>query len=139
MNLRSGRLKGKMTVDAASFTSSLEFDRRIFNADIRCNIAHTTMLKEQGIIADADAVKIINALKELKSKGIAALNLDPSVEDIHMALENYVTQKIGEVAGFMHTGKSRNDQVATDLRLVLKEEIEEIEKDLLNFIEIILG
>ena len=138
MNLRSGRLKGKMTADAASFTSSLEFDRRIFNADIRCNIAHTTMLKEQGIIAAADADKILNALKELKSEGIIALNLDPSVEDIHMALENYVTQKIGEVAGFMHTGKSRNDQVATDLRLVLKEEIEEIEKDVLNFIEIIL-
>ncbi len=138
MNLRSGRLKGKMTADAASFTSSLEFDKRIFNADIRCNIAHTIMLKEQGIIADVEADKILNALKELKTEGIIALNLDPSVEDIHMALENYVTQKIGEVAGFMHTGKSRNDQVATDLRLVLKEEIEEIEKDLLNFIEIIL-
>ena len=55
-----------------------------------------------------------------------------------MALENYVTAKIGEVAGFMHTGKSKNDQVATDLRLILKEEIEEIEEDLLNFIETII-
>ena len=138
MNLRSGRLKGKMTADAASFTSSLEFDKRIFNADIRCNLAHTTMLKEQGIIEAEDANKIINALKELETKGIDALNLDLSVEDIHMALENYVTERIGEVAGFMHTGKSRNDQVATDLRLILKEEIIEIEKDILNFIEIIL-
>ncbi len=136
MNLRSGRLKGKMTADAASFTSSLEFDKRIFNADIRCNLAHTTMLKEQGIIEAEDADKIINALKELETKGIDALNLDLSVEDIHMALENYVTERIGEVAGFMHTGKSRNDQVATDLRLILKEEIIEIEKDILNFIEI---
>ena len=138
MNLRSGRLKGKMTADAASFTSSLEFDKRIFNADIRCNLAHTTMLKEQGIIEAEDANKIINALKELETKGIDALNLDLSVEDIHMALENYVTERIGEVAGFMHTGKSRNDQVATDLRLILKEEIIEIEKDILNFIETIL-
>jgi argininosuccinate lyase len=138
LNLRSGRLKGKMTADAASFTSSLEFDKRIFNADIRCNLAHTTMLKEQGIIEADDANKIINALKELETKGIDALNLDLSVEDIHMALENYVTQRIGEVAGFMHTGKSRNDQVATDLRLILKEEIIEIEKDILNFIETIL-
>ncbi len=138
MNLRSGRLKGKMTADAASFTSSFEFDKRIFNADILCNIAHTTMLKEQGIIAAVDADKIIKSLKELESEGINALIFDSSAEDIHMALENYVTSKIGEVAGFMHTGKSRNDQVATDLRLILKEEIEEIESDILNFIEIIL-
>lgn len=138
LNLRSGRLKGKMTADAASFTSSLEFDRRIFEADIRCNIAHTTMLKEQGIVESEDADKIIKALKELESVGIDALNLDLSVEDIHMALENFVTQKIGEVAGFMHTGKSRNDQVATDLRLVLKEELEEIGEEILNFIEILL-
>ena len=138
MNLRSGRLKGKMTADAASFTSSFEFDKRIFNADIQCNIAHTTMLKEQGIIAAVDADKIIKSLKELESEGINALIFDSSAEDIHMALENYVTSKIGEVAGFMHTGKSRNDQVATDLRLILKEEIEEIESDILNFIEIIL-
>ena len=135
MNLRSGRLKGKMTADAASFTSSLEFDKRIFNVDIQCNLAHATMLKEQGIIESADADKIIKALKELESEGIGVLKLDLSVEDIHMALENYVTERIGEVAGFMHTGKSRNDQVATDLRLILKEEIEEIEEDILNFIE----
>jgi argininosuccinate lyase len=138
LNLRSGRLKGKMTADAASFTSSFEFDKRIFNADIQCNIAHTTMLKEQGIIGTVDADKIIKSLNELESEGINALIFDSSAEDIHMALENYVTSKIGEVAGFMHTGKSRNDQVATDLRLILKEEIEEIEKDILNFIEIIL-
>jgi argininosuccinate lyase len=138
LNLRSGRLKGKMTADAASFTSSFEFDKRIFNADILCNIAHTTMLKEQGIIATVDADKIIKSLKELESEGINALIFDSSAEDIHMALENYVTSKIGEVAGFMHTGKSRNDQVATDLRLVLKEEIEDIERDILNFIEVIL-
>ena len=73
------------------------------------------MLKEQRIIEAAD--KIIKALNDLESEGISVLKLDLSVEDIHMALENYVTERIGEVAGFMHTGKSRNDQVATDLRL----------------------
>jgi len=138
LNLRSGRLKGKMTADAVSFTSSLEFDKRIFYADIRCNIAHTTMLKEQGIIPSDDADKIVEALKALEVEGIDALEWDISVEDIHMALENYVTNRIGEIAGFMHTGKSRNDQVATDLRLVLKEEIETIESDILNFLDIIV-
>jgi len=138
LNLRSGRLKGKMTSDALKFTSSLDFDRRIFKADICCNQAHTTMLKEQGIISSDDAYKILGALNQLNDEGIDALQLDNSVEDIHMALENYVTYKIGEVAGFMHTGKSRNDQVATDLRLVLKEELECIQSDLLKFISSIL-
>lgn len=138
MNLRSGRLKDKMTGDAAEFTSSLDFDLRIFKADIQCNLAHTTMLKEQGIISGDDADQILSALNELNDKGINKLNLDPSVEDIHMAVENYITSQVGEVAGFMHTGKSRNDQVATDLRLVLKEELRVIHLDLLNFISTIL-
>jgi len=127
-----------MSNDAAVFTSSLEFDRRIFKADILCNQAHTTMLKNQGIISPQDADRILAALNELQIEGICALDMDPSVEDIHMAVENYVTAKIGESAGFMHTGKSRNDQVATDLRLALKEEIEEILTDLLKCIQIIL-
>jgi argininosuccinate lyase len=139
MNLRSGRLKGKMTSDAAQFTSSLDFDRRIFIADIHCNLAHTTMLKEQGIIPGDDADQILSALNELEEKGIDALDMDPSVEDVHMAVENYVTSKVGEMAGFMHTGKSRNDQVATDLRLVLREELTAIQWDVLNFISTILN
>jgi argininosuccinate lyase len=124
-----------MSSEAASFTSSLEFDKRIFDADIELNIAHTTMLKEKEIIPEENAEKILDALKELKEEGIEALNLDPSVEDIHMAVENYVTSKIGEIAGFMHTGKSRNDQVATDLRLVLKKELKTIGPLILDFID----
>ncbi|MBI5681153.1 MAG: argininosuccinate lyase [Methanobacterium sp.] len=139
MNLRSGRLKGKMSNEAASFTSSLEFDKRIFNADVELNIAHTTMLAKKEIIDSKIADKIINSLKELKKEGIEALKLDPSVEDIHMAVENYVTSKIGDDAGFMHTAKSRNDQVATDLRLILKEEIKIIGKSILNFIQKIIN
>ncbi len=127
-----------MSDEAASFTSSLEFDKRIFDADIKLNTAHTTMLAKQGIIPSEIADKILKALTELKTEGIGALDLDPSVEDIHMAVENYVTSKIGEVAGFMHTAKSRNDQVATDLRLVLKEEIKGIGLNILKFIEEIL-
>jgi argininosuccinate lyase len=128
-----------MSDEAASFTSSLEFDKRIFEADIKLNTAHTTMLAKQGIIPSEIADKILKALNELRNEGIGALDLDPSVEDIHMAVENYVTSKIGEVAGFMHTAKSRNDQVATDLRLVLKEEIKEIGLNILKFIEEILN
>ncbi len=138
LNLRSGRLKGHMSREVADFTSSLEFDRRIFQADVRCNQAHTTMLMEQGIVASDIGEKILNALSELEKEGIEALDLNPAVEDIHMAVENYVTSKIGPDAGFMHTAKSRNDQVATDLKIALKDEIREIQLEILIFIEIIL-
>ena len=138
MNLRGGRLQKKMDEEAAKFTSSLESDHHIFHADIKCNIAHTRMLAQEGIIDEKTAHKIIKVLEELEKTGIEALKLDPSVEDIHMAIEEYVTEKIGEEAGFMHTGKSRNDQVATDLRLALKEKIREIQKELLNFIKVLV-
>lgn len=134
MNLRSGRLGKKMSSKTAEFTSSLEFDRYIFQADIECNLAHTTMLSCQKIIDPLIADKIIQSLKKLKNEGIEALNLDHSVEDIHMAVENYVTGEVGEEAGFMHTAKSRNDQVATDLRIVLKEKLGEIQGFILEFI-----
>jgi argininosuccinate lyase len=138
LNLRSGRLKGQMSREVADFTSSLEFDRRIFQADILTNHAHTTMLVEQEIIPGNIGKQILNALEQLEKEGIDALDLDTAVEDIHMAVENYVTSVMGPDAGFMHTAKSRNDQVATDLKIALKEEIREIQKELLTFIEIIL-
>lgn len=135
MNLRSGRLADSMTEEAANFSSSLESDKYLFEADIKCNIAHSTMLKNEKIISVEVADKIISALNKLLDEGINALNFDPSVEDIHMAVENYVTDVIGEDAGFMHTAKSRNDQVATDLRLVLREKIHDIQEDILYFME----
>ncbi|WP_286242852.1 argininosuccinate lyase [Methanobacterium ferruginis] len=138
MNLRSGRLKGQMSGEVADFTSSLQFDVRIFQADVQCNQAHTTMLMEQGIISRQIGERILSALAELEKEGIDALDLNPAVEDIHMAVENYVTSKIGSDAGFMHTAKSRNDQVATDLRIALKEEIQEIQRELLIFIDTIV-
>lgn len=137
MNLRSGRLKGQMSREVADFTSSLEFDPRIFQADILTNRAHTTMLMEQEIIPHEVGEKIIGALDELEKEGIDALDLDTAVEDIHMAVENYVTSVMGPDAGFMHTAKSRNDQVATDLKIALKEEIQKIQKEVLTFIEVI--
>jgi argininosuccinate lyase len=127
-----------MSREVADFTSSLEFDRRIFQADILTNRAHTTMLVEQEIIPGTIGKQILNALEQLEKEGIDALDMDSAVEDIHMAVENYVTSVMGPDAGFMHTAKSRNDQVATDLKIALKQEIQEIQKKLITFIEIIL-
>ncbi|MCD7781121.1 MAG: argininosuccinate lyase [Methanosphaera sp.] len=134
MDLREGRFEGQMTRDAAEFSSSIEFDKRLFEADIKCNRAHTTMLIEEEIIPKDAGENILKALDELEEEGIDALNMDPSFEDIHMALEDYVTNKIGPEAGFMHTAKSRNDQVCTDIRLTLKDEIENTVKGIKNFI-----
>lgn len=122
-NIRNGRFKTGMTDEAAEYTSSLEFDKIIFEADIKTNFAHTLMLKKQNIIDSDIANNILGALDQLKEEGYDELIFDPSVEDIHMAIENYVTSKIGSEAGFMHTAKSRNDQVACDVRLVLRDKL----------------
>jgi len=133
--LRSGRLNKEMTEEAAEFTSSLEADKEIFYADIKCNFAHTTMLKEENIIDSDIADKILDALLKLKEEGYDVLDFNPAVEDIHMAIENYVTDIVGPDAGFMHTAKSRNDQVATDIRLVLRDKISDIQNDILDFMD----
>ena len=124
-----------MTDEAAEYTSSLEADKEIFEADIKTNFAHTSMLKHEGIIDAEIADNILCALDELREEGYDALVFNPSVEDVHMAIENYVTSKIGPQAGYMHTAKSRNDQVATDIRLVLRERIVGIQIGILEFIE----
>jgi argininosuccinate lyase len=138
VKIRTGRLEKEMTDEAAIYTSSLEFDRFIFDADIQCNYAHTSMLKAQGIIDEEIADKILEALDKLSDEGFDALEFDHSVEDVHMAVENYVTKLVGPEAGFMHTAKSRNDQVATDIRLLLRDRISEIQIGILEFIEGIL-
>ena len=126
-NIRNGRFKTGMTDEAAIYTSSLEADKLLFEADIKTNFAHTSMLKHEGIIDEEIADNILCALDSLKEEGYKALVFDPSVEDVHMAIENYVTSKIGPEAGFMHTAKSRNDQVACDVRLVLRQKITELQ------------
>ena len=139
MDLRAGRFDGQMSDDAAKFSSSIEFDKRIFDADIKVNRAHTTMLTEEGIIPKEAGEKILAALDKLEDEGIDALNPDPSFEDIHMALEDYITNLIGPEAGFMHTAKSRNDQVCTDIRLTLKDEIENTISNIKDFITTIVN
>ena len=134
-NIRNGRFKTGMTDEAAEYTSSFDADKVLFEADIKTNFAHTSMLKHEGIVDKEIADKILCALDNLKEEGFDALVFDASVEDVHMAIENYVTSKIGPEAGYMHTAKSRNDQVACDVRLVLREMIEEIQIGILEFIE----
>ncbi|HIQ39490.1 MAG TPA: argininosuccinate lyase, partial [Methanothermococcus okinawensis] len=122
------------------YTTSLSFDREIFESDILCDIAHTKMLMERKIIPEKDARKIIEELIKILKEGIDILDLDPSLEDIHIVIENELIKRLGEdVAGKMHTGRSRNDQVATDIRMTLREKVLLILKKLINLEKTLLS
>ncbi|WP_164669423.1 argininosuccinate lyase [Virgibacillus doumboii] len=110
-----------------NFTASIEFDQQLAMEDIEGSIAHVTMLGEQEIITHAEANKIIEGLQTIAGK-IAAGNVDLKVEDedIHMNIERLLHEEIGPVAGKLHTGRSRNDQVATDFHLFVKQKTKEV-------------
>ncbi|HLG21442.1 MAG TPA: argininosuccinate lyase, partial [Candidatus Manganitrophaceae bacterium] len=110
------------------FTSSFSFDRRLYQYDIVGSVAHTEALSRAGLLTEKEKEKIIQGLKEIEAeiakemsqeKGPAA---DSKDEDIHMHIERRLVEKIGDAGGKLHTGRSRNDQIALDLRLYLREE-----------------
>src|SRR5437868_3969051 len=105
---------------AQSFVESISYDRRLYKHDIAGSIAHATMLAKVGLISDAERDQIIEGLKGIE-RDIEAGNFtfDESLEDIHMVVEAELIKRIGEPGRKLHTGRSRNDQVATDLQLWL--------------------
>jgi len=121
--LWGGRFRGDLDPTIAAFTTSLPFDRRLYRADILGSIAHATMLGRCGIVPEADANRIVRGLRELLSELDAGMLPIAGAEDIHTFVEATLRARIGDAAGRLHTARSRNDQVATDLRLYLKAEI----------------
>jgi argininosuccinate lyase len=109
------------------FTASIQFDKRLYHQDIRGSIAHARMLGKQGIIPQADVEKIVHGLQAILGQ-IEAGEFDFSIglEDIHMNIEARLSAAIGEAGKRLHTGRSRNDQVALDIRLYLRDEIVEV-------------
>ncbi|XUX00907.1 MAG: argininosuccinate lyase [Dehalogenimonas sp.] len=106
------------------YTTSLPFDKRLYHEDVRESIAHARMLAKQEIIPPFDALEIIRGLLEVEIEiNDGTFEFKPEMEDIHMAIEARLKEKIGEAAGRLHTARSRNDQVATDLRLYMKDVI----------------
>jgi argininosuccinate lyase len=115
---RGRRFAEGLQADAAALNASIGFDWRLLPHDIAGSIAHARMLARQGIIAAPDADKIIAGLREVEKAIVAGeIELDASLEDIHMNVEARLTERIGEAGGRLHTARSRNDQVATDLKL----------------------
>ena len=118
---------GGMREVSSAYTVSIHYDRRLYRQDIAGSIAHARMLARQGIISDADAKSIVQGLLEIRQEiedGKFAWR--PELEDIHMNVESRLHEKIGEVAGRLHTARSRNDQIALDVRMFTKDAIGEI-------------
>ncbi len=107
--------------EVLAFTSSLAQDRALLQEDLVGSIAHLAMLSRQGIVPRADAVKIRETLLRLADEAATGALVLPAEEDVHMAVESELTRRLGEVAGRLHTARSRNDQIALDLRLHLRE------------------
>lgn len=125
--LWGGRFEAQVAEWVEAFGASIGFDQKMAKQDLEGSIAHVTMLGETGIISHEESFTIKTGLMDLLSELEAGtLNFDISNEDIHMNMESLLTQKIGPVAGKLHTARSRNDQVATDMHLYLKEQLHTI-------------
>ncbi len=119
---------------AAQYTASLPFDHRLYKQDIAGSIAHAKMLARQGIISDEDAKTIVSGLKAIRGEiERGKFKFQPELEDIHMAVESRLIEKIGDVGRKLHTARSRNDQVALDMRLFTKDAISNTIKGIRDF------
>ena len=125
--LWTGVTAGNTDPAADDFNSSIRFDKRMFRQDIAGSIAHATMLAAKGILSQADCTALTDGLAGiLEDLEKGSLQIDGSCEDIHMFVEQVLTERIGETGKKLHTARSRNDQVALDLRMYLRDECDEI-------------
>ncbi|WP_394982826.1 argininosuccinate lyase [Cellvibrio sp.] len=126
-----GRFSEATDAFVERFTASIGFDYRLYHHDINGSIAHATMLAKVGVLTDAERDQIITGLEEIRAEIVAGkFTWSVSLEDVHMNIEAVLTQRIGITGKKLHTGRSRNDQVATDIRLYLRDEIDAIAKEL---------
>ena len=123
MKLWKGRFSKAATSSADEFNASIEFDQRLYREDITGSIAHARMLGKQGIITPDESLLIVETLQDiLKDIEEGKVEFTIESEDIHMNIESILTERIGDVGKKLHTARSRNDQVAVDIRLYLKKE-----------------
>ncbi|MDE5860481.1 MAG: argininosuccinate lyase, partial [Oscillospiraceae bacterium] len=120
----AGRFSKELDKRVNDFNSSVSFDARMYEQDIKGSIAHATMLGDTGIIDREESVKIVEGLNGiLNDIESGKLEIDPNAEDIHMFVEQVLTERLGDTGKRLHTARSRNDQVALDIRMYLKDEI----------------
>lgn len=140
MKMWAGRFAKETDKTVNDFNSSIPFDSRLYPYDIQGSIAHSQMLSDQGIISEEDKEKIHKGLQEiLQSMDAGEVEFTTQYEDIHMCVEQLLTEKIGDAGKRLHTGRSRNDQVALDVRLYAQDQAQQILKALLHLIEVLTG
>ncbi len=121
----AGRFNAPTDAFVEAFTASVDFDRRLYRYDIQGSIAHATMLARQDILSDAECDAIVSGLERVRERiDAGAFEWSIPLEDVHMNVESALTELIGDAGKKLHTGRSRNDQVATDVRLWLRDEID---------------
>ncbi len=135
-----GRFSEATDAFVERFTASVGFDQRLYHHDIKGSIAHATMLARSGVLSDAERGQIVSGLEAI-GRDIEAGRFDWSVslEDVHMNIEAALTERIGTTGKKLHTGRSRNDQVATDIRLYLRDEMDAIAAELRRLMQGLLG
>jgi argininosuccinate lyase len=131
-NLWGGRFTGETDEQFAQFNASFRFDRRLFEADVRGSLAYAEALEQAGVLTEDDARKIKSGLEKILERGQKEPHdldqgVEQGIEDVHSFVETELVKLVGEVGYKLHTGRSRNDQVATDLRLYLRRAIDEIQ------------
>ncbi len=132
----AGRTDGIVNQLADDFNSSIHFDKKLYKQDIKGSMAHAAMLSACNIISEKEKEQIIDGLDGiLRDLENGSLEFDMSCEDIHMFVEQELTNRIGEAGKKLHTARSRNDQVALDMRLYLNEETESIKKQLVSLVK----
>ena len=136
MKLWGGRFTKETNELVNAFNASISFDSRFYHQDIRGSIAHVTMLAKQGILSDAERDTMITALKGIEADiESGKLPIDNSQEDIHSFVEANLIERVGDTGKKLHTGRSRNDQVALDMRLYTRDEVLETRKLIVHLIE----
>ena len=139
MKLWKGRFTKEENSFADEFNSSIGVDCRMWSQDIKGSIAHAKMLAKQSIISEEDGLKIVEELKQIyRDMEAGRLHFEAGDEDIHMAVERILTQRIGDAGKKLHTARSRNDQVAVDFRLYQKDVIDGIQAKLRELLSVIL-
>ena len=136
----AGRTEGVMNSLADDFNSSIHFDKRLYREDITGSMAHAGMLAATGIITEEEADKLVDGLSGILSDiDEGKLEIDPSCEDIHMFVEEVLTERIGDTGKKLHTARSRNDQVALDTRMYTRTEIGRIQEKLLDLCDAVVA
>ena len=140
MRTWGGRFSEGTDSRAADFTRSIEIDAALAGDDITGSIAHVRGLGRAGLLTNEEVATLVEGLRALAADVVAGhLSWDPALEDVHMNLEAALAEKVGAVAGKLHTGRSRNDQVATDLRLWTRRAIEGLDAALVSFERALVG